>query len=287
MTNELETPTSQATPITDGVLSVLTTFAEKALNVSISDLGILADDGSVTDNALDVLATKFSERLTSVKSEAEKAAFENGRKNGQSEAARKKEAEINALKEQLQKGFEAQDWEKHPLTLEWQNKKQAEIEQLIEQKEAEKAAILNDLKRKAIISEVEKEAFMQFDAYNPALPTKDPNKVANLKRLFVQTLTNQYDFENVNGQIVAIDKQGNVVKDNFGNAIQFKQLANREMSNLYDPIAQTPKGSAGNMPTSSAVDEPKTLSDLMSLYNGISDVSERVKLMEKYSHLMG
>jgi hypothetical protein len=242
---------------------VLNEFASKTLNLDTDGVASLYnEDGTVKDDALQVLLDKHAEKIQSLKPDTKKI-FDDGYKKGQSESLSKFEKEakqkhgISSDKQGLEliEDIVAKYKIDHPDdpdkikkskfyldAVEEFNTKSKELENNYNsQLEAYKKTV----EKERLFGSVSEKALIIFEGLDPIL-SEDPARAANQRRVFLNELGN-VDYTIREGAVVLLDKEGNDLTDRLGNRVNFEDYVKEVAEKYFDFNIADPK-SAPNHP---------------------------------------
>lgn len=286
-------------------MELLTEFLGKTINLpaeSIQEkLYKKQEDGTFSnefaDNALETLLELDRERVSKLKSidNADITKFKN---MGKAEALTNFEKQIKELYkvEEDVKGVDliqsivrktsstkmTDDQVKlHPLFIALENQKNNEINTFKSTYEDEINKLKNEFTSKEINSKVNDIAIGVLDTMKPIL-SSDPAKANNVKKLFLSQISSEYQFQNVDGNIIPV-KDGKRAEDEHGNALTLDKLVQRKAMDFFEFEKQDQKGSAsnqgGNTPPLAV---PKTREELSAMIFNEPDAAKRLALSEAF-----
>lgn len=286
-------------------MELLTEFLGKTINLpaeSIQEkLYKKQEDGTFSnefaDNALETLLELDRERVSKLKSidNADITKFKN---MGKAEALTNFEKQIKELYkvEEDVKGVDliqsivrktsstkmTDDQVKlHPLFIALENQKNNEINTFKSTYEDEINKLKNEFTSKEINSKVNDIAIGVLDTMKPIL-SSDPAKANNVKKLFLSQISSEYQFQNVDGNIIPV-KDGKRAEDEHGNALTLDKLVQRKAMDFFEFEQQDPKGSAGNQGgTTPPLVVPKTKEELSAMIFNEPDAAKRLALSEAF-----
>lgn len=286
-------------------MELLTEFLGKTINLpaeSIQEkLYKKQEDGTFSnefaDNALETLLELDRERVSKLKSidNADITKFKN---MGKAEALTNFEKQIKELYkvEEDVKGIDliqsivrktsgvkmTDDQVKlHPLFIALENQKNNEINTFKSTYEDEINKLKNEFSSKEINSKVNDIAIGVLDTMKPVL-SSDPAKANNVKKLFLSQISSEYQFQNVDGNIIPV-KDGKRAEDEHGNALTLDKLVQRKAVDFFEFEQQDPKGSAGNQGgTTPPLVVPKTKEELSAMIFNEPDAAKRLALSEAF-----
>lgn len=286
-------------------MELLTEFLGKTINLpaeSIQEkLYKKQEDGTFSnefaDNALETLLELDRERVSKLKSidNADITKFKN---MGKAEALTNFEKQIKELYkvEEDVKGVDliqsivrktsstkmTDDQVKlHPLFIALENQKNNEINTFKSTYEDEINKLKNEFSSKEINSKVNDIAIGVLDTMKPIL-SSDPAKANNVKKLFLSQISSEYQFQNVDGNIIPV-KDGKRAEDEHGNALTLDKLVQRKAMDFFEFEQQDPKGSAGNQGgTTPPLVVPKTKEELSAMIFNEPDAAKRLALSEAF-----
>ena len=286
-------------------MELLTEFLGKTINLpaeSIQEkLYKKQEDGTFSnefaDNALETLLELDRERVSKLKSidNADITKFKN---MGKAEALTNFEKQIKELYkvEEDVKGVDliqsivrktsstkmTDDQVKlHPLFIALENQKNNEINTFKSTYEDEINKLKNEFTSKEINSKVNDIAIGVLDTMKPIL-SSDPAKANNVKKLFLSQISSEYQFQNVDGNIIPV-KDGKRAEDEHGNALTLDKLVQRKAVDFFEFEQQDPKGSAGNQGgTTPPLVVPKTKEELSAMIFNEPDAAKRLALSEAF-----
>lgn len=286
-------------------MELLTEFLGKTINLpaeSIQEkLYKKQEDGTFSnefaDNALETLLELDRERVSKLKSidNADITKFKN---MGKAEALTNFEKQIKELYkvEEDVKGVDliqsivrktsstkmTDDQVKlHPLFIALENQKNNEINTFKSTYEDEINKLKNEFSSKEINSKVNDIAIGVLDTMKPIL-SSDPAKANNVKKLFLSQISSEYQFQNVDGNIIPV-KDGKRAEDEHGNALTLDKLVQRKAMDFFEFEQQDPRGSAGNQGgTTPPLVVPKTKEELSAMIFNEPDAAKRLALSEAF-----
>ncbi len=286
-------------------MELLTEFLGKTINLpaeSIQEkLYKKQEDGTFSnefaDNALETLLELDRERVSKLKSidNADITKFKN---MGKAEALTNFEKQIKELYkvEEDVKGVDliqsivrktsstkmTDDQVKlHPLFIALENQKNNELNTFKSTYEDEINKLKNEFSSKEINSKVNDIAIGVLDTMKPIL-SSDPAKANNVKKLFLSQISSEYQFQNVDGNIIPV-KDGKRAEDEHGNALTLDKLVQRKAMDFFEFEQQDPKGSAGNQGgTTPPLVVPKTKEELSAMIFNEPDAAKRLALSEAF-----
>lgn len=227
------------------------------------------DESELRPDALDTLIQEQTTFIGTLKTGG-KAKFDDGYKKGQKETMEKFEKEI---KDQFDIDSDAQgldlikeivtsvesakgdgkpitddEIKKHPLYLDLSKKlKKAEADKKAEI-DAEVAKVKGEWNREKVLSKVKKAALELIEADKPIALSSDAEKAKTQRtkqdKLLLSELSD-YNFE-LQGEgdderIVVLKKDGTLLEDDLGHAIEFTALVKEKAGNIYDFQASEPR----------------------------------------------
>lgn len=286
-------------------MELLTEFLGKTINLpaeSIQEkLYKKQEDGTFSnefaDNALETLLELDRERVSKLKSidNADITKFKN---MGKAEALTNFEKQIKELYkvEEDVKGVDliqsivrktsstkmTDDQVKlHPLFIALENQKNNEINTFKSTYEDEINKLKNEFTSKEINSKVNDIAIGVLDTMKPIL-SSDPAKANNVKKLFLSQISSEYQFQNVDGNIIPV-KDGKRAEDEHGNALTLDKLVQRKAMDFFEFEKQDQKGSASNQGgTTPPLVVPKTKEELSAMIFNEPDAAKRLALSEAF-----
>lgn len=286
-------------------MELLTEFLGKTINLpaeSIQEkLYKKQEDGTFSnefaDNALETLLELDRERVSKLKSidNADITKFKN---MGKAEALTNFEKQIKELYkvEEDVKGVDliqsivrktsstkmTDDQVKlHPLFIALENQKNNEINTFKSTYEDEINKLKNEYTSKEINSKVNDIAIGVLDTMKPIL-SSDPAKANNVKKLFLSQISSEYQFQNVDGNIIPV-KDGKRAEDEHGNALTLDKLVQRKAMDFFEFEKQDPKGSASNLTGGDKpLAVPKTKEELHAMIYNENDAAKRLALKEAF-----
>lgn len=286
-------------------MELLTEFLGKTINLPAESIqeklykkqedGIFSNE--FADNALETLLELDRERVSKLKSidNADITKFKN---MGKAEALTNFEKQIKELYkvEEDVKGVDliqsivrktsstkmTDDQVKlHPLFIALENQKNNEINTFKSTYEDEINKLKNEFTSKEINSKVNDIAIGVLDTMKPIL-SSDPAKANNVKKLFLSQISSEYQFQNVDGNIIPV-KDGKRAEDEHGNALTLDKLVQRKAMDFFEFEQQDPKGSAGNQGgTTPPLVVPKTKEELSAMIFNEPDAAKRLALSEAF-----
>ena len=169
----------------------------------------------------------------------------------------------------------------HPLFIALENQKNNEINTFKSTYEDEINKLKNEFSSKEINSKVNDIAIGVLDTMKPIL-SSDPAKANNVKKLFLSQISSEYQFQNVDGNIIPV-KDGKRAEDEHGNALTLDKLVQRKAMDFFEFEQQDPKGSAGNQGgTTPPLVVPKTKEELSAMIFNEPDAAKRLALSEAF-----
>ena len=286
-------------------MELLTEFLGKTINLpaeSIQEkLYKKQEDGTFSnefaDNALETLLELDRERVSKLKSidNADITKFKN---IGKAEALTNFEKQIKELYkvEEDVKGVDliqsivrktsstkmTDDQVKlHPLFIALENQKNNELNTFKSTYEDEINKLKNEFSSKEINSKVNDIAIGVLDTMKPIL-SSDPAKANNVKKLFLSQISSEYQFQNVDGNIIPV-KDGKRAEDEHGNALTLDKLVQRKAMDFFEFEKQDQKGSASNQGGNTPpLVVPKTREELSAMIFNEPDAAKRLALSEAF-----
>lgn len=236
---------------------LLNEFASKTLNLDTDGVASLYnEDGTVKDDALQILLDKHAEKIKSLKPDTKKI-FDDGYKKGQSESLSRFEKEakekhgISSDKQGLEliDDIVAQYKVDHPDdpdkikkskyyldAVEDFKKKSKELETTYNnQLEAYKKTV----EKERLFGSVSEQALIIFEGLKPIL-SEDPAKASNQKKVFLNELAN-VNYELRGGEIFLLDSEGGEALDNLGNRIKFTDFVKAAAEKYFDFQVSDPR----------------------------------------------
>ena len=169
----------------------------------------------------------------------------------------------------------------HPLFIALENQKNNEINTFKSTYEDEINKLKNEFSSKEINSKVNDIAIGVLDTMKPIL-SSDPAKANNVKKLFLSQISSEYQFQNVDGNIIPV-KDGKRAEDEHGNALTLDKLVQRKAMDFFEFEQQDPRGSAGNQGgTTPPLVVPKTKEELSAMIFNEPDAAKRLALSEAF-----
>jgi len=221
------------------------------------------EDGTVKDDAKDMILNAYSEHAKSLKTGSSKTAFDDGYKKAQSEVLKKFENDFKAktgfksdklgidlvleyANAQSKGGELTEDAiKKHPLFISQQEQHQAELEAARSEGETKLNQFQTELSKKETFNKVANKGLELFHSLKPVL-SKEPSKAKKQESLFIEKLQNyEWDLQNNGDRIVPL-KDGKVFENAQGHAVAFEKLVKDIASEYFDFHIADDKNSPAN-----------------------------------------
>lgn len=244
------------------------------------------EDGSVKDDALNVILEKDKARIAAVKPDTKKI-FDDGYRKAQGETLTKFEREFMektgyksdkkgldlvleyAAAQAKNTDITEDTIQKHPVFV----KKIDELSKQIEAAKAEGETKLKELlegqKKKEVFSKVSESALTMFKGWNPILSPDEKKAAAQVKELLLDKLA-AYDFDILEGGRIIVMKDGKVLNDDHSNPITYEKLVKQIADERFDYKKAEDRSSAGNKGAPGAggdIQMPKNEEEYLKLAN--------------------
>lgn len=121
----------------------------------------------------------------------------------------------------------------HPLYIQLEKAKQDELKRLKEEYDTKISEIQDGVEFEKTFSEVSVLALKHFDALNPVL-SSDETKAKNQRKMVVDMLSSEYKFKKVDDTVIILDKDGNVVEDQYKNKMSLEALVKQKTEPFFD-----------------------------------------------------
>lgn len=277
----------------------LKTLAVKVYGMTDEEAqSLLADDGSLKDDAIATLVRKDQDRIKRMKDE-HKLALTEKYNEGYSEAKKK---ERSKFEEEIKAAYEVQseaigvdlvkevvgksqsqpdDIKKHPEYLALERKIASEY---IPKKDYEKVTTeYNDFKQQAthkeIVGRVTADGQKIFRSLNPVLP-KDPKRAINQEKDFLAKLA-KYKYQlQEDGNHLVLDAEGKRLETENANPVSFEELVTGLTLEYFEIDEQTPRENGGVDPKPALHAGPKSKEEFYKAYDDEPDAKKRVEMYE-------
>ena len=274
----------------NGILSTIFKLDGEQLSKLYNSDGDLTDLSVVTD-ADTKRVSAFNTQKTAqynrgIKEGAEKIEKAIKEKYGESEAIGLELVDSIVLKQVTEATKEGtKDISKHPKYIELE----ASVEKRVKDKEKEWQKKFEDREREfnkeKLFDIVKDKALVNFEGRKPILPN-DPKKAQVWKETYLNELKAGNYQRSEDGNIIVLDKDGNVMKDVHGNQVTFDEFEKSISDKYFEYPVSTPRSGSGNQPPAGGtgnVGEPKTKEECLAK---LKDPQISVEDRKKYTELM-
>lgn len=239
----------------------------------------------VNKQALELLKAKDIDRVkaleaNAIKGDAAKKKFDDGHKAGMEDAMKKMEKHLKETYgvESDKKGVELLDFavskvkadtskesltedkvKIHPVFLDLEKAKNAEIKKLQDEKQAEIEKVTTEFTKKELTQQVRKKASEVFRSLNPIL-SANAEIAANQEALFVDALLNGYEFVHEGEQYIPM-KEGKRLEDDHKNPLSLETFVKQTASKNFEFKKQDPKGNSGNSGSGAGAGDTVSIKD--------------------------
>lgn len=236
----------------------LLAFAATALNLEQDEVKeLLTQDGGLTE-----LTAKYTAHIKATKDAGYKSAER--KVNTQYEQALKEKFNIQSDAKGLDLIEEASEQvetklasakpaeitevqiKKHPLFLNLEKQLQENTTTLTSKFEQELKLKEEAWQQEKVFTSAKEKALSIIDSLKPIL-SEDPQKAANQKAVLIEKLS-AYKFQDNNGELLLLDKDGNRLENEHGHAVKFDEVVKTITTSYYDLQKVEQRSSASRQP---------------------------------------